>query len=117
VAHEEIEHMIEKWELCRDERGTSVRRVDLGVNEDMALATLHGPDRLKNGRKVAALPDMLAALKEIAETPKHGEPCPKAPEFKQSWDDNSGRYAVDKLHEIIDAARAALAKAEDRANG
>lgn len=59
---------------------------------------------------MAAAPSMAELIKDIAETPKHGEPCPDAPEFQQSWEDECGRYAIDRLHDIIDAARAAVAK-------
>ncbi|MFG1270809.1 hypothetical protein V5F40_22925 [Xanthobacter sp. DSM 14520] len=49
--------------------------------------------------------EVLAALQAIAATPKEGGHCPEDPRYQQSWDDEGGRYAIDKLHELIDLAR------------
>jgi hypothetical protein len=59
-----------------------------------------------------AEPTMLAALEEIASTPKHGEPCEDAPGGIQTWGEDSGQRAIDRLHAIVDQARAAIAKAK-----
>lgn len=58
----------------------------------------------------ASAPELLAVLRDVAETPKHGEPEPGDPEFDQDWEAEMGRYAIARLHELIDCARAAIAK-------
>lgn len=58
--------------------------------------------------------DMLAALRDIAATPKQGEPEDANPNYVQNWEDEMGRYAIERLHAIIDTARALIAKAEGR---
>jgi hypothetical protein len=55
--------------------------------------------------------DPWAILHRIAETPKQGEPCPDDPRYAQAWDDDGIQRPVDALHELIDIARAAIAKA------
>lgn len=59
--------------------------------------------------------DMLAVLGEIASTPKEGEPCPEAPAYQQSWTDEGGRYAIERMHDLIDAARVVIAKVKGQA--
>jgi len=59
----------------------------------------------------ASASEMLAMLKDVTETPKHGEPEPSDPEFNQDWEAEMGRYAIARLHELIDCARAVIAKA------
>ena len=59
----------------------------------------------------ASAPELLAMLQNVAETPKHGEPEPSDPEFNQDWEAEMGRYAITRLHELIDCARAVIAKA------
>ena len=58
----------------------------------------------------ASASEMLAMLKDVAETPKHGEPEPSDPEFNQDWEAEMGRHAIARLHELIDCARAVIAK-------
>jgi len=58
----------------------------------------------------ASAPELLAMLQNVAETPKHGEPEPCDPEFDQDWEAEMGRYAIGRLHELIDCARAIIAK-------
>jgi hypothetical protein len=63
-----------------------------------------------------AVPSVVAlmnTLREIADTPKQGEPCPDDPEYAQDWTDLGIDRPVERLHAIIDAARAALAAAEE----
>jgi hypothetical protein len=60
---------------------------------------------------IATLPCLLEALEAVAGTPKHGEPEIYDPEFKQNWEEDMGRHAIDQLHSLIDTARAALLKA------
>jgi len=60
---------------------------------------------------ISYLPDLLEALEAVAGTPKHGEPEIYDPEFKQNWEEDMGRHAIDQLHSLIDTARAALQKA------
>lgn len=85
-----------KWEVCRDESGTSIRSVDIGDNEDIAIATLHGPDRLKNAALIAAAPDMLAVCREFINAIGSDGYYPSA-----------GKPMTDRM-------RAAIAKAECR---
>lgn len=58
----------------------------------------------------ASAPELLAMLQNVAETPKHGEPEPCDPEFNQDWEAEMGRYAIARLHELIDRARAVIAR-------
>ncbi len=48
------------------------------------------------------------ALRFIAGTPKQGEPEPNDPSYRQNWEDEMGKYAIEALHEVIDVARKAL---------
>jgi hypothetical protein len=79
---------------------------------DPTVRIITPPDPARN-----AAPDMLEALRDIAKTPKQGEPEDGDPRYEQNWEDEMGRYAIKRLHTIIDTARAAIAKAEGRANG
>ena len=78
------------------------------------------PDTWENASLIAAAPELLAALRWIAMTPKEGEPelggwtFPDEPPCLQSWDDDLGVSAIEALHNLIDEARAAIAKAEGR---
>ena len=58
----------------------------------------------------ASAPELLAMLQDVADTPKHGESEPCDPEFRQDWEAEMGRYAIGRLHELIDCACAAIAK-------
>jgi hypothetical protein len=66
------------------------------------------PEMVRRAKLAAAAPELLAALAFVAETPKHGEPEPADPAYGQNWEEDFGRYAIDRLHEVIDVARAAL---------
>ena len=58
----------------------------------------------------------LDVLRRIAGTPKAGEPCPDDPTYSQTWHEDGGTHATQVLHDIIDAARSALAGADAPAN-
>ena len=50
---------------------------------------------------------LLNFAKNLAATPKHGEPedtCP-GEQYFQKWEDDCGKYAIERLHELIDEAR------------
>ncbi len=59
----------------------------------------------------ASAPALLAVLQDVAGTPKHGEPEPCGAEFNQDWESDMSERAINRLHELIDCARAVIAKA------
>jgi hypothetical protein len=64
-------------------------------------------------RLIAAAPELLAALENIASYPKHGEPEEPGSTHKQDWQRSGDPLAVmDALHSVIDAARAAISAAK-----
>ena len=75
------------------------------------VAQIRGTAELANQRDhlKADKAELLAALEIIAGTPKEGEPDPCEPDCRQSWDEEGMRMALD---DIIDRARAAIAKAK-----
>lgn len=107
----EVDALVLEW-LISDSRVAHEMRDLIGcVAEYRAMPCASLRQRMVNAAmSVPVEPSRFDVLHEIAGTPKHGEPCPEAPEFPQSWTDDGGQYAIDKLHEIIESARAEIAK-------
>ncbi|MFG1250065.1 hypothetical protein [Xanthobacter flavus] len=82
--------------------GKTIAATLTAAGEAAWAAATAGPAAPQNLAKYEVV---LGALQEIAATPKEGEPCPEDPRYQQSWSDENGRYAIDKLHELIDLAR------------
>jgi hypothetical protein len=68
-------------------------------------------DTIELPQPYASGPELFAALQGVAGTPKHGEPEPCDAEFNQDWEADMGKFAIARLHELIDSARAALTNA------
>ena len=95
-----------------DGRRLMVRKVDheiTGINRRGLIVANH--QLIELPQPYASGPELLAALQDVAGTPKQGEPEPCDPEFNQDWEADMGKYAIARLHELIDSARVALAKA------
>ncbi len=103
----------EHWpSVCGDPAPADVRDLIDGYfqeNPKDSVETLE--DDIDLPEPYASAPELLALLKDLAETPKHGEPEPCDPEFHQDWEAEMGRYAIARLHELIDRARAVIAGA------
>lgn len=96
-------------------------REDMGTNRpiyagNVCVATAwggvgSGPDdeTASNALLIATAPDLLAALRSIADIPKQGEPEEPGSEYRQDWHDHDGgERAIKALHDAIDRARAAI---------
>ena len=73
-----------------------------GLQESISTLALPEP--------YASAPELLTMLQDVADTPKHGESERCDPEYPQDWEAEMGRHAIGRLHELIDSARAVIAK-------
>lgn len=95
-------HTAEPWTT----NGSIVRTVDGNNMTDRKIATVHGDfgeaEKIANARLIAAAPDLLTALRDLVEVNEnHNESIAKIIGKPLTWKDD-----------YLDAARAAIAKAE-----